>query len=176
MKILKKILVGVFAIVILFLLAALFMPATYHVERSVVIQQPVEKVYSQVSNLNAWADWNPWTKMDPTVQSTITGSGYEIGSVWAWKGEEVGVGSLTIQELEPNKLMQSRLAFQEPQMFESDDIWTFEAINGGTRVTWINEGKLGYPVDRVFGLFMDGMLGKDFELGLANLKHITENS
>ena len=176
MKLFKKILAGIFAVVVLFLMVALFLPSTYHVERSVVIRQPVEKVYTQVSNLNYWADWNPWTKMDPTVENTITGSGHEIGSVWSWEGEEVGVGSLTIQELEPNRFIQSRLAFQEPQMFESDDIWTFEPVDEGTRVTWINEGKLRYPVDRLFGLFMDSMLGKDFEQGLSNLKQVTENS
>nr|WKN39325.1 SRPBCC family protein [Tunicatimonas sp. TK19036] len=176
MNLLKKILAGIFIIVALFLLVALFLPSTYHVERSVVIQLPVEEVYPFVSNLNEWADWNPWTQTDPTVETTIIGSGHEIGSVWSWDGEKVGVGSLTIQELEPNKLMQSRLAFLKPQMFESDDIWTFEPINTGTKVTWINEGKLSYPVDRLFGLFMDGMLGRDFERGLENLKHITENS
>lgn len=176
MKLLKKILIGVLSVVALFLVIALFLPSTYHVERSVVIQEPVDKVYAHVGNLNHWADWNPWTKMDPTAKNTVTGSGYEIGSVWAWNGEEVGVGSLTIQELEPNKFMQSRLAFQEPQMFESNDIWKFEPVEEGTQVTWINEGELGYPIDRVFGLFIDGMLGKDFEQGLANLKHVSENS
>ncbi|MEM6842511.1 MAG: SRPBCC family protein [Bacteroidota bacterium] len=176
MKLLKKILVGVLAVVVLFLVAAVFLPSSYHVERSVVIQEPINKVYPQVSNLNHWSAWNPWTEADPTVENTIQGSGHEVGSVWAWNGEKIGVGSLTIQELEPNKFIQSRLVFEEPQMFESDDIWKFEQTESGTRVTWINEGNLAYPVDRVFGLFIDGMLGKDFERGLTNLKHVTENS
>ena len=176
MKLLKKISIGVLTVVVLFLIVAVFLPSSYHVERSVVIQESVDKVYPQVGNLNHWSAWNPWTEADPTVKNTIQGSGHEIGSVWAWRGEKIGVGSLTIQELEPNKFKQSRIAFEEPQMFESDDIWKFEPTNEGTRVTWINEGELSYPVDRVFGLFIDDMLGRDFERGLANLKHVTENS
>ena len=35
-------------------------------------------------------------------------------------------------------------------------------------------GNLGYPVERVFGLFMESMLGPTFEKGLANLKRVSE--
>ena len=37
------------------------------------------------------------------------------------------------------------------------------------------EGELGYPISRYMGLMMDGMLGKDFEQGLASLKELSEN-
>lgn len=176
MQMLKQILVGALSFSVLFLLIALFLPATYHVERSVFIQQPVEKVYRHVCDLNYWAAWNPWTSRDSTVKNAITGSGREIGSTWLWEGEVIGTGSLTIQEMTPNRFMQSRLVFQKPQKFESDDIWKFKPLPEGTQVIWINEGELEYPVDRVFGLLMDSMLGEDFEQGLENLKQIAENS
>ena len=41
-------------------------------------------------------------------------------------------------------------------------------------MTWMIEGHLGYPVERVFGLFMESMLGPTFEKGLANLKKVSE--
>lgn len=176
MKTLKKILIGLGLFAGLFLLIALLLPASYHVERSVVIGKTADEVYPHVANLHNWAAWNPWTASDPSAKNTISGSGYEVGSVWAWNGEEVGIGTLTIAELQPNQKIVSRLAFEEPQMFESDDIWTFEEIPEGTRVTWINEGKLSYPVNRIFGLFLDGMLGPDFEKGLTQLKEVVEAS
>ncbi|MDF9800408.1 hypothetical protein OKW21_005671 [Catalinimonas alkaloidigena] len=176
MSLLKKLLLGIAFVVGLFLLFALFLPASYHVERSIVIDKPVSEVYPKVSNLHHWAEWNPWTASDPSVKNSISGTGKDVGSVWAWDGEEVGIGSLTLYQIEPNKKITSKLAFVEPQMFESDDIWTFEEVPQGTRVTWINEGELSYPVDRVFGLFLDGMLGPDFEKGLSNLKEVTEAS
>jgi len=176
MKLLKKILLGLGLLIGLLLIIALLLPDTYRVKRSVVINEPVSEVYPHVANLHNWAAWNPWTASDPSVNNTISGSGHEIGSVWAWNGEAVGVGSLTVKELKPHQKMVSQLAFEEPQMFESDDIWTFEEVAEGTKVTWINEGELSYPVDRIFGLFLDDMLGPDFEKGLAKLKEVVETS
>jgi hypothetical protein len=50
-----------------------------------------------------------------------------------------------------------------------------EPAGAGTRVTWTNEGDMGTnPVNRYFGLFMDRLVGPDFEGGLKNLKTIVE--
>lgn len=176
MKTLKKILLTLGAIIIVFLLAALFLPSTYHVERSIVIHQSVDKVYPQVANLNNWSQWNPWSEMEPTAKSEIKGSGHEIGSVWAWEGEVIGTGSLTLKDLKPNQSVRSQLVFVAPQAVESEDIWHFNPTSSGTEVTWAMEGELDYPVGRYFGLIMDGMLGPDFEKGLDNLKKVTEAS
>ncbi|WKN33019.1 SRPBCC family protein [Porifericola rhodea] len=174
MFLLKNTFLGIFLVAGLFLSVSYFLPASYHVERSIVIERPVSMVYPKVSNLHKWVDWNPWTESDSTVKTTIKGTGKEVGSVWSWNGKLVGIGSLTLQEVQPNKKISSKLAFEKPQMFESDDIWTFEEVPEGTKVTWINEGELSYPINRVFGLFLDGMLGPDYEKGLKNLKQISE--
>jgi hypothetical protein len=42
-------------------------------------------------------------------------------------------------------------------------------------VNWSNEGDMGAsPVNRWFGLFMDRLVGPDFEAGLVNLKRLAE--
>lgn len=176
MSLLKKSLFGIAIAIGLFLIVAFFLPSTYHVERSIVIDKPVSEVYPKVSNLHYWAEWNPWTASDPSLKNSISGTGKDIGSVRSWNGAEVGIGSLTLHQMETNKKITSKLAFVKPQMFESDDIWTFEEVPQGTRITWINEGELSYPVDRMFGFFLDSMLGPDFEKGLSNLKEVTEAS
>ena len=51
---------------------------------------------------------------------------------------------------------------------------TVRAIDGGSEVTWRMDADMGgNPVFRVFGLFMDGMMGKIFDKGLANLAKAT---
>ena len=46
---------------------------------------------------------------------------------------------------------------------------------GGTRVVWVDAGDLGNnPVNRWFGLFLEKIIGPDFERGLANLKRLVE--
>ena len=47
------------------------------------------------------------------------------------------------------------------------------AVQGATEVTWSMDMDLGVnPVFRVMGLFMDGMIGPNFELGLANIADV----
>ena len=47
------------------------------------------------------------------------------------------------------------------------------AIDGDTQVTWTMDMDLGMnPVFRVMGLFMDGMIGPNLELGLANIADV----
>jgi hypothetical protein len=52
-----------------------------------------------------------------------------------------------------------------------------EPINGATRVVWTDSGDVGSNITyKYFGLFMDRLIGPDFEDGLANLKTVAENS
>ncbi len=176
MKLLKTIFLGLVTAVSLVLLIARLLPSTYHVERSIVIYEPASQVYPQVSNLKNWAHWNPWTTTDPTAKNFINGSGKDIGSSWSWEGKKIGTGSLTLHRLRENRLVHSHLVFKEPQTMEAENIWRFEPVPEGTRVIWYNEGKLDYPVGRIFGLFLDNILGPDFEKGLTNLKQLSENS
>ncbi|MEL6523790.1 MAG: polyketide cyclase, partial [Pseudomonadota bacterium] len=47
------------------------------------------------------------------------------------------------------------------------------AVDGATEVTWSMNMDLGMnPVFRVMGLFMDDMIGPNFELGLANIADV----
>ena len=52
----------------------------------------------------------------------------------------------------------------------------FDRVDGkATRVTWTMNGDMGgNPVYRWMGLFMDKMVGPDFDAGLANLKALAE--
>lgn len=174
MGILKKVLIGVVAIIALFLLIAAFLSGEYRVERSTVVNTSPDVVYPLVAELEQWKNWSPWVEMEPAAKYTFTGEPGKAGSKWSWKGEIVGEGSLQHDELVENKSIKSSLAFISPQPMTSVEEWSFEPTDGGTRVVWIDEGELGYPIGRYFGLFLDDMLGKDFEKGLEKLKALAE--
>ncbi|GJQ64747.1 MAG: hypothetical protein SCALA702_38000 [Melioribacteraceae bacterium] len=174
MEILKKVLIGVAVIVALFFVVAAFLSSEYRVERSVVVNTSPDVVYPFVAELEQWRDWSPWAEMEPTAKYTFTGVPGEAGSKWSWKGEIVGEGSLQHDELVKNKSIKSSLKFVSPQPMTSVEEWSFEPTDGGTKVVWIDEGELGYPMGRYFGLFLDDMLGTDFEKGLAKLKSLAE--
>ena len=68
------------------------------------------------------------------------------------------------------------LSFPEFDSTSSGDL-RFEPSAGGTRVTWTMKGDMGgNPVMHWFALFMDRMVGPDFEAGLTNLKAEAEKA
>lgn len=170
MRILKRIISILVWLVLGFLAVAFLLPSIYHVERSLVIDRPPSQVYTQVARLQNWANWNPWTAMDPDAETFVSGVQGEVGSSWSWDGKILGKGSLTIVDLVPDRAVRSKLVFREPREMEADDLWEFKPEGRATRVTWTSEGHLSYPIGRYVGLFMDRMMGPDLEQGLHNLK------
>jgi hypothetical protein len=85
-----------------------------------------------------------------------------------------GKGKQTISALVKDKELTFDLEFLDPNPMKSIAKFTFEPVEGGTKVTWSTSGESEYPVGRYFGLFLDGLIGPDFEAGLNNLKNILE--
>lgn len=176
MQLARNILLTIGGVILFLVLIAFFLPPAYHVERSIEINQPVEIVFDQVVDLNNYMQWNPWTEKDPNVKNKITGEPTVPGMKWSWDGKKTGKGNLTLVEFKRNEFIRNRLVFEYPNQMEADDLWIFEEINGKTIVRWVNSGDLNFPIGRWFGLFMDKMMGKDFEKGLENLKNKCEKT
>ena len=172
LKITGFVLVGLVA---LLLIVAAVLPSTYRVERSITINAEPAAVFSKVVDFRQWTSWSPWLDTDKDAELRMSGAPGEIGAVWRWSGDTVGVGNLTLMEYQPNTSIRSRLVFLEPFRMESDDVWEFDGSSGGSLVTWANEGTLEYPLMRFLGPFLDGMMGKDYEKGLHRLKTMVEN-
>ena len=83
---------------------------------------------------------------------------------------------MTITALEHQKRVTYTLMFPEMEMGSTGEL-VLEPINGSTKVTWMDYGDVGSNIMyKYFGLFMDDLIGPDFEDGLANLKTVAENS
>jgi hypothetical protein len=96
--------------------------------------------------------------------------GQGLGTIYSWEGDKVGRGNMVIKDLKENERVDVRLTFEEPFPSQADTGWTIAALdNGETEVVWFFKQELSY-FQRYFGLMMDGMLGGDFESGLARLK------
>ena len=91
-------------------------------------------------------------------------------------GSEVGEGEQEITGIVEGKSLSTDLRFIKPFKSFAKSVMTTEAVdNGSTRVTWGFESKMNYPMN-IMKLFMNmkEMIGKDFSIGLANLKRILE--
>lgn len=175
MKSLKIIFYIILIIVALFLLVGLFLPTSYDVSRTIVIDKQVETVYDYVLDFNKRAMWDPWVRNEPDAKTNISGPEKSIGSRWSWEGEKTGTGSITIIEMKPNKMIKSELKFVSPRPSKSTVHWTFTDKEDSTEVTWSFSGNLSYPIERYVGLRMDALLGPDFKKGLQNLKQTIES-
>jgi len=100
-----KILIGVGAVLTLFLIVVATRPAEFHIERSITVAAPREAAFAEVDDFHAWSAWSPWEKLDPTMKRTFEGAPAGRGAGYAWTGnDKVGEGRMTIQESEkPSK-------------------------------------------------------------------------
>lgn len=173
---LKKILIGLAVIIIVFLVVVAMQPADYRVTRSATIAAPAEVVFAQVNELKKWEAWNPWGKIDPAMKLTYEGPAAGSGAIYSWAGNrQVGEGRMTITESRPNELIRFNLEFFKPMAGTSTSEFTFKPEGDQTVVTWSMAGKNNF-IAKAFCLFMnmDKMIGGQFENGLANLKSVAE--
>lgn len=176
MKTLKRI--GIFLVVFLAILLVIsfFLPSKVHVERMAVINAQPEIVFKQVNNLHNWNSWMPWNKLDPDMKIKYYGPEEGAGSGYSWTSEnsQVGKGKLSITESKQNESITTSMNFTENG--EATGTFTFEPVNGNTKIIWGMDMDMGMnPVAKYLGLFMDQMIGADFEKGLSDLKKVSES-
>ena len=176
MKWLKWLLIGVAALLLLFAAVGLALPSQFRVERSVAIRAPAEKVYSLIAAPTEWKRWTVWNRRDPKMRMEYAGPAAGIGARWSWHSQTEGNGEMEFTEAVPGRSLAYRLSFPDLGM-QSAGLLLIKPSGDGVRLSWSNEGSLGAnPVNRWFGLFMDRLVGPDFEAGLENLKRLAEAS
>ncbi|MCC7244124.1 MAG: SRPBCC family protein [Saprospiraceae bacterium] len=174
MSILKKIGLGVIGLFALLLIAALFVRKQYQVERKIVINAPDSVVYDYVKNLRNQNNWVTWNSMDPNIKHTYTGNDGELGSSVSWTSTKVGNGSQTIKSLSDNKRVDLELKFDNTDA--SPTYITTTANGAQTDVAWGMQGEINYPMNLMIVMMdMEGMIGKEFDMSLNNLKKILES-
>ncbi|GJL95185.1 MAG: polyketide cyclase [Hyphococcus sp.] len=166
-------------VVVAFVLFAFFWPDKVHVERETIINAAPDAVFAHISDFNKWDAWSPWAKLDPNAKYTMTGSG--VGQRMEWESEkrDVGSGSQEIIVLDtPNKMV-TKLDFGS--MGGGMATFDVKPSGNGTKVVWaldtnMREGVPLHmkPMATIFSFMMDGMLGKQYEQGLADLKTVVE--
>jgi hypothetical protein len=175
----SKVLGGLATVVLLAFVVGFVLPSQVHVERSLLIGAQPTEIYPLISDLNEWDAWSPWAEMDPDAEMTINGNG--VGQTMQWHSEDpqVGNGTQEITGLEPPNQMTTHLDFGDQGMADATLKLTPQGDN--TVVSWTLDTDmragvptLMQPISTYFGFFMDGMIGKDYETGLNNLKRLAE--
>ncbi len=175
MKILKKILLVFVVLIVVLVLIGFLLPRQFKIERSVIINTTPDMVFPLVNAPTNWPKWTVWNARDPNMKITFSGAGGGTGAKWAWESKTEGNGSMEFTEVDPLKRIAYKLSFPDMGMTSTGALTLVAADGKSTKVNWTNEGDYGMnPVFRYFGLFMDGIVGKDYEAGLVNLKALVE--
>jgi effector-binding domain-containing protein len=171
----KKIFFGLLILIIILVVVSYLLPDKYKVEKSVNIKADKSLVFDLASHFVKWDLWTVWTKeTDSTVVFEMSGNDGQVGAIRKWNGKILQDGELTAEEIVPEEVFVYELKMDKGK-FISQGKLTLEPEGDSCKVTWSQEGDLGYnPIARYFGLFMDKMLAPDFEKGLARLKKIAE--
>lgn len=176
MKTFKKILIGLLIFVALVAVVGLLIPGETHIERSTEIKAPAEKVFGLVANMRSWNQWSPWHKIDPNMKIEYFGPETGVGAGYKWTSEEknVGNGKMTVTGFEPNTRIDTEMDFMENGTAKAS--FLFAPAADGTKLTWTMDSDMkqgGFPMNVLGGYFkmvFKGMIEKDYDKGLANLK------
>jgi hypothetical protein len=174
MKTLKIVGIVLAILVLVFIVGGLVMPKGYQVERSERIAAPAAIVFAQVNDLRNWEKWSPWNAADPTMQISYSETPVGQGGSYSWTGDVAGEGSLTIVRSVSPIRIETKMDFGE--MGSAEGHWDFSHAGGVTSVTWGFSGQNPGILGGWFTLMMDGMVGPQFEAGLAGIKEIAEST
>src|SRR5437763_6781751 len=141
----KKILIGLTTLILMFFIVVSTRPADFRVERSATIAAPPAALFEQVNDHHKFAVWNPFLKLDPNVKNTYSGPDSGVGAACTWDGNsKIGAGSATIIESKPGELVRQRMDWKRPIQGTSTVEFTFKAAGDKTVVTWAMYGKNGF--------------------------------
>ena len=175
MKIIRKLMVAMIAILVLLVIVGLFLPQQATMRRDILIKAAPGQIYAVLANPHDFNKWSPWAMIDPKATYEYFGADTGVGAGMRWSSADphVGVGSSKIIEVDPNRRIRVELDFSNQGLNWSE--YRLNPEGNETRVVWEFEMHAGMnPIQRWFGLFIDKLVGPSYEQGLKNLKALVE--
>ena len=173
--------IAIIAVVLAIAIAAVLVlaatkPNALRVQRAITIKAPADRIFPLINDFHQWATWSPYENKDPAMKRTYSGAGSGKGAVYDWEGNKnVGSGRMEILDTSAPSKIVIKLDFFKP--IEGHNTAEFTMLPQGdvTNLTWVMHGP-AVLMTRVMQVFinLDHMIGRDFEVGLANLKQLTE--
>ena len=175
MKALKTLVVILLTLVTLFFIIGLILPDDAHLERTIVINAPPQKVFNQLNTFNTITAWSPWVKMDPDIIVEYSGPEYGVGAVYEWSSADpsIGEGKQEIVESRADEYIKTQMSFvgMEGEHFAE---FILKPVDGSTEITWTYDGRTNSFFWRYFMASTNFMLGPMYDEGLEDLKFFIE--
>ena len=176
MKKLKIAGLSLVALLVVLTAVGFLLPSKQRITRTVEVKAPVSAVFPLINNLpKGWTQWNPFVVAgDPTYQVSYSGPEEGVGAAQAWDGKETGEGKLKILRADPTQGIDYEVVLMHGS-YRLEGSFACEPKGQVTTLTWVCDMDYGNnPIDRYFGLAMDGLLGKDMQKGLDTIREKSE--
>lgn len=172
----KKILLGIAAIIAVFAVYVALQPADFRFERSVTVAAPAPVVFDNVNNLKKWDHWSPWAKLDPDAKVQFAGPEAGEGAAFMWSGnDKIGEGKMTVVESKPAEKVGIRLDFVKPFEATGKSEFYFKPSGNQTQVTWAFSGENNFITRAICIIVnMQGQMESTMDKGLASMKQVAE--
>lgn len=167
----KKVMLLVTLCSVVFVVAGLFLPKTFHISRTVNIQAHQARVICYVSHLDRWESWWPWDRHDAGHRLQIDAPA-NVGASMSWNGHPA-----------PGRLVLTKTSIFNIEYdvnFNANtrpDKGAFEirASRQGTDLTWRVTGHFEIPIlGGYLAMMADAMHGGMLDWGLSNIKALAE--
>ncbi|MEL7300784.1 MAG: SRPBCC family protein [Pseudomonadota bacterium] len=142
------------------------LPRHVSIERTATIEANPEAVLALAASNTGYQSFNPYKDLDPDLRVEMFGPAAGVGSGFSFESKD-GAGRQTVASVTADQVV---FDLDLGPLGQPTQAISAVAIDGVTEVRWSMDMDLGMnPLFRVMGLFMDGMIGPNFELGLANI-------
>ena len=169
----QKVLYATAGLIILLILVGFALPRHVRVDVETNIDAHPASVFALVNDFRRTALWSPWLDTDPNARVVHSGPTRGIGATMTWDGTIIGTGSQVITDSRPFEHV--AMVINPGESGEARSWFDLAVDRGGTKATWRFETDYGFNViGRYFGLIFAGIVRRDYEQGLGNLKDLAE--
>jgi effector-binding domain-containing protein len=170
----QKLAYGIGSFVLLILLIGLALPSQSRFVVSTDIDAPQATVFALVNDMRRVNLWTPIESTDPNAKVVYSGPPRGEGSTVTWDGAVVGSGTESISESRPYEYVEMWINRGEPG--ETRTWFELAPGTGTTNVEWGFEHDYGLNViGRYFGLMVTGVIRRDYETAIADLRELAES-
>ncbi len=167
--------------------AAMVMPGSGHVERSLVVGKDLRQVYDVLDNFRVLPRYSAIGSIDPKAQFTFSGKSYGPGSEVSWTSSnpKLGNGQLTIASAAPGFAKIDSNTRDANIVWNLDNKWrgrdkhfTLDLARKGSRgqltnITWSYDVTYGWNlVNRFANLYIHGEPDAFIQYSLNNLQNV----
>ena len=168
-------------------LAAVIMPGSGHIERSLVVGKDMRQVYDVLANFRRLPEFSVLNSYDAHIKYNWSGKAFGPGAEVSWTSSDprAGSGSLTIDSATPDFNKVDGTAKTAKIVWDLDNGWkgydktfTLDLERQGSRnqltnITWSYDVKYGWNlVNRFANLYIHGDPDSFIEFGLNSLQNV----